>query len=142
MRDIDRLKDEMEELFADLCQHRLAPQGVGFRPRLDVYRTEDPPAVSIVVELAGIDPGEVEIAVADGVLVISGSRRRGHGEARRYQHMEIDYGPFERRVQLGDSVDADAAEARYERGLLTVVLPLAEGPGGRVRLHVTTGRQA
>ena len=77
-----------------------------------------------------------------GVLVITGSRRRRQGEARRYQHMEIDYGPFERRVQLGDAVDADRAEARYERGQLTVVLPLAERPAGPVRLNVTTGGQA
>ena len=141
-RDIDRLKSEMEELFADLCQHRLAPQRVGFRPRLDVYRTEEPAALNIVVELAGVEPAEIEIAVNDGVLVISGTRRRRQGEGRRYQHMEIDYGPFERRIQLGDTVDADRAEARYERGQLTVVLPLAERPAGPVRLNVTTGRRA
>jgi HSP20 family protein len=139
--EIERLKSEMEELFADLCQHRLAPQRVGFRPRLDVYSTKEPPALNIVVELAGVDPDEVDIVVADGVLVISGSRRRSHDESRRYQHMELDHGPFERRVQIGDGVDADGAEARYERGLLTVVLPFAQRSTGPVRLNVSTGAQ-
>jgi HSP20 family protein len=141
-RDIDRLKSEMEELFADLCQHRLAPHRTGFRPRVDVYSTEGPDCVNVVIELAGVEPEDLEIAVADGVLTVSGTRRRRAGEARRYQHMEIDYGPFERRVQLGDAVDADAAEARYERGFLTVVLPLAQRAGGPVRLNVTRGGQS
>jgi HSP20 family protein len=140
--DLDRLKSEMEELFADLCQHRLAPQRMGFRPRVDVYRTEQPPAVNVVVELAGADPDDLEIAVVEGVLVISGARRRKAGAERRYHHMEIDYGPFERRVSLGEAVDADAAEARYERGFLTVVLPLASRPAGPVRLVVTRGGRA
>ena len=141
-RDIDRLKSEMEELFADLCQHRLSPQRTGFRPRVDVYRTDEPEALNVVIELAGVEPDGVEIAVAENVLVISGARRRPAGRPRRYQQMEIDYGSFERRVPLEEGVDAEAAEARYERGFLTVVLPLAQRPAGPVRLTVTRGGQA
>ncbi len=135
-RDIDRLTSELEELFADLCQHRLAPQRVGFRPRVDVYRTEDPPALRVVVELAGVDPAEVELAVTDGVLIVSGRRQRPSGNVRRYEHIEIDYGPFERRIALGDGVDAGAAEAGYEHGLLTITIPLRHRLAGPVRVRV------
>lgn len=141
-RDIDRLKSEMEELFADLCHHRVAPQRVGFRPRVDAFRTEDPPAVHVVVELAGVDPAEVELAVADGVLVVSGHRRRPATRARRYEHIEIDYGPFERRIAIGDGFDGGAAEASYENGLLTIVLPLRARAAGPVRVKVTRGGTA
>jgi HSP20 family protein len=137
--DPDRLKSEMEELFADLCQARLRLQRAGFRPRVDVFRTEDPAALHVVVELAGVDPADVEVAVVDDVLVVSGERPRERADSRRYQHIEIDYGPFERRVRLGESVDADAAEAGYEGGLLTIVLPVARRPAGPVRLPVTKG---
>lgn len=136
-KDLDRLKTEMEELFADLCHHRVAPQRAGFRPRVDAYRTTDPPAVHVVVELAGVDPAEVELAVADGVLVVSGHRRRPAVNAGRYEHIEIDYGPFERRIALGDDLDPDAAEAHYEHGLLTIVLPLARRAVAPVRFQVT-----
>lgn len=137
-RDVERLKSEMEELFADLCHHRLAPQRAGFRPRVDVYRTPDPPAVHVVVELAGVDPAQVELAVADGILVISGHRRRASVNGR-YEHIEIDYGPFERRIALGDGLDAAAAEAHYEQGLLTIRLPIAPRATGPVRVPVTRG---
>jgi HSP20 family protein len=136
-KDVDRLTSELEELFADLCQHRLAPRHVGFRPRVDAYRTADPAAVHVVVELAGVDPAEVELAVADGVLVISGRRDRPVAGARRYEHIEIDYGTFERRIALGEGIDAGAAEAHYEHGLLEIVLPLRQRSADPVRVEVT-----
>ncbi|HYY75095.1 MAG TPA: Hsp20/alpha crystallin family protein [Gaiellaceae bacterium] len=141
-KDADRLKSEMEELFADLCQARLGHRRTGFRPRVDVYRTDEPPALNVVVELAGVDPSDVDLAVVDDVLVVSGHRPRAERGSRRYRHIEIDHGAFERRILLGESVDAGAAEAAYEHGLLTVVLPLAQRSAGPVRLRVTRGRQA
>jgi HSP20 family protein len=142
-KDVDRIKTEMEELFADLCQARLGLHRAGFRPRVDVFRTDQPAELHIVVELAGIDPADVELAVVEGVLVLSGRRRRAseEREARRYHHMEIDYGSFERRIAFGENVDAGAARADYEGGLLTVVLPLAERAAGPVRVKVTSEGQ-
>jgi HSP20 family protein len=136
--DLDRLRSEMEELFADLCQvPRLVAPRRGFRPRVDVYRTDDPPAITVVVELAGIDPDAVELAVTDGVLVIRGRRQRTAGRGRTYQHMEIDYGPFERRIAVDVPIDSDAAKAIYDNGLLSIRLPIAGRAAGPVRVSVT-----
>ena len=47
--------------------------------------------------------------------------------------MELEYGPFQRRVSLAEDVDPDRAEAHYERGQLTIVMPLARKPAvGRI----------
>jgi HSP20 family protein len=136
-KDIDRLKSEMEELFADLCQvPRLVAQRTGFRPPVDVYFPEDPPTITVVVELAGVDPSEVEVAVADGTLVLRGKRRRGPRDGRVYRHMEIDYGPFERRVPLPEAVDSEAAQADYEHGMLSIRLPVVVKRPGPVRVEV------
>jgi HSP20 family protein len=135
-KDVDRLKTEMEELFADLCQvPRLVASRRGFRPAVDVYRAEDPPVVIVVVELAGIDPANTELALADGTLVIRGARRRS--TQQRILHMEIDYGSFERQVSLPENVDAEAAEASYVRGLLVVTLPIAERPSRKLTVQIT-----
>jgi HSP20 family protein len=137
-KDTDRLKSEMEELFADLCQvPRLVASRRGFRPAVDVYRSQDPPAVTVVFELPGVDPEATEIALADGVLVVSGARRREAGE-QRIVHMEIDYGRFERRIAIAEPVDAEAAEATYARGLLLVTLPIAERPSRPLRVEITS----
>jgi HSP20 family molecular chaperone IbpA len=58
-------------------------------------------------------------------------------KAGRYEHIEIDYGPFERRIALGDDLDAGEAEAVYEHGLLTITLPLVRRAAGPVRVPVT-----
>ena len=132
---------EMEELFADLCQvPRFARDRSVFRPRVDVFRTDDPPAITVVAELAGVDPDTVEVSLADGALVLRGTRRRDVRDRRVYQHMEIDYGPFERRIEVAAPIDADRIEATYARGLLTVVLPVAVGEPRHVAVRVTARR--
>jgi HSP20 family protein len=119
------LKDEIDELFADLWQvSRLSGLRRAFRPELDCFRTDDPPAFTVVVDIAGVDPNDVHVTAADQTLTISGERRREECEGRVYQHMEIEYGPFERAVHLPEQVDLSQAEARYERGLLLIVVPI------------------
>jgi HSP20 family protein len=123
--DIDRLHEEIQELIDELWQvPRFAGGRRGFRPQVDCVRGEDPPALHVVVELPGVDPSELQVVAADRVLVVAGVRRRQPLEGR-YQQMEIEYGPFQRRIPLDEPVDTNAATARYEHGLLTVVLPIA-----------------
>ena len=125
-RDIDRLQGEIEELFADLWQvPRFAGIRSGFRPAADCFFTQDPPQLVVVVELAGVDPDSIELAVADRALTISGSRARPRVQGQVYQQAEIEYGRFERRIPLEQDIDADAASAAYEAGMLRVTLPIA-----------------
>lgn len=121
------LRDEIDELFADLWQvSRLGGLRRGFRPQLDCFRTEDPPTFTVIVDISGVDPERVHVTTADGSLVISGERQRDECQGRSYQQMEIEYGPFQRVVQLPDDADPIRAEATYDRGLLTVVIPIAK----------------
>jgi HSP20 family protein len=123
------LRDEIDELFADLWQvSRLSGARRGFRPQVDSFRTGDPPSFTIVVDLAGIDPEHITLTATDGALVITGERPREICEGRVYHQIEIEHGPFERVVRLPDDVDLSQAEARYERGLLTIELPVTAKP--------------
>jgi HSP20 family protein len=136
-RDVDRIHEELEELFADLWQvPGFAGLRRGFRPHVDCYRSEEPAAVTVVLELPGIEPDDVSIEVSERTVLISGVRRRTPLACRvSYRQMEIEYGPFQRRVTLAEDVDPAAAEATYECGLLTVILPLAQKPRpGRVTI--------
>src|SRR5688572_1178867 len=113
-RDIDRLQGEIEELFADLWQvPRFSGIRNGFRPAVDCFFTEDPPELVIVVELAGVDAGTIELSVEERALTISGSRPRPRVPGQVYQQAEIEYGRFERRIPLERDVDTAAASAGY-----------------------------
>ena len=142
---MDRIQEELEELFADLWQvPGFAGLRRGFRPQIDCYRTEEPGAVTLVVDLAGVEPHEVTIEVTERTVLLSGVRRRPPLGCRvSYRQMEIEYGPFQRRVTLAEDVDPAGAEATYERGLLKVVLPLAQKPRtGRITIALGAGSDA
>jgi HSP20 family protein len=137
------LRDEIDELFADLWQvSRLSGLRRGFRPQVDSFRTADPPSFTIIVEIAGIDPERVSLTAADGALLISGERPREICEGRVYHQIEIEHGPFERLVRLPEDVDLSQAEARYERGLLTIEIPVAVKPSEPRRVPIEIRRQS
>ncbi len=126
-RDIDRLQREIEELFSDLWQvPRFTGHRRGFRPAVDVFRTDDPAELRVVVELAGVKPESIQLATSGRTLVIAGERPRL--QSGTYQQMEIEYGRFQRNLQLPADVETASASASYEHGILTVVLPLATSP--------------
>lgn len=138
-RDMKRLQSEVEELFADLWQlPRFVNARAGFRPPVDYFVSADRQRLVVVVELAGVDPEQLTLAVEGGELVVAGERRREREEGRVYQLMEIEDGSFERRIPLASGIDVKGATARYERGLLTVAFPLAHRPTrtGKVLIRV------
>jgi len=137
--DIDRLHDEINQLVDDLWNvPRFLVARRGFRPNVDCIRSEDPPALHVLVELPGVDPGSIKVVAADRVLVVAGERSRPKLSGR-YQQMELEYGPFQRRISLAEPIDTAAATARYERGLLTVILPIAAKAPTRERVTIAIG---
>lgn len=119
-----RLQGEIQELIDELWQvPRFSGLRRGFRPQVDVIRTDDPAEFRVVVELAGVDPDDVRLYADDRTLVVAGERKRSLGG--RYFHMEIDHGPFQRRIEFEERVDPAEARAEYARGLLTISLPIA-----------------
>jgi HSP20 family protein len=121
----ERMRREMDELFGDVLDRGLSPRRRGgFSPAVDVYYTSDPPRAVVRADLAGIDPDEVSLEISGRELILSGHREPAAGEDRVYQQLEIEHGPFRRVVALGADVDADAADAKYQDGILTVELPL------------------
>jgi len=129
-RDVDKLQEEIEELFADLWQvPRFSGLRHGFRPNLDCFHTDEPHALTVVIELPGVDP--------QSIRVVAGERRRPQVPGRVYQRMEIEYGPFQRQIRLAEDVDPEKAHARFERGVLTIELPVVEqAHAGRFRITV------
>jgi HSP20 family protein len=124
-RNLDDLQGEIQELFADLWQvPRFSGMHGGFRPQCDCYLLDDPPELHVVVELPGVDPASVEVVAAGRTLTIAGTRERPTQPGARYESLEIEYGPFQRRLELPAEVDSARANATYERGMLKIVLTI------------------
>jgi HSP20 family protein len=142
-KDIDDLAGEIQELFADLWQvPRFSGMRHGYRPQCDCFRTQDPPAIHVVLELPGVDPASVDVAAVGRMLVVSGTREQPKIPGARYQQVEIDYGPFQRQIDLGADVDPARAVATYERGMLKIVLPLATRAPATIKVEIQVERLA
>jgi HSP20 family protein len=135
----ERMRREMDELFGDVFDRRIPRSRTGFMPAVDVYYTGDPPRAIVRADLAAVDPSGIALEIRGRELILSGTRPPESGEDRVYQQLEIEHGPFRRVVPLGADVDAEAANAAYEDGMLIVELPLAP-PKRATTVRIEPGR--
>ncbi len=94
------------------------------RPATDITREDG--TLVVTTELPGVDPEkDVEIMVEGDVLVIKGekSTEKEVTEKDMYLH-ERHFGAFQRRIPLPDGVDPDSVTASFDKGILTVRVPL------------------
>ncbi|MGH7537341.1 MAG: Hsp20/alpha crystallin family protein [Gemmatimonadales bacterium] len=117
---IVHLADELEVYFNEVAHGR--PVGfVGspkWKPPTDVYET----AADVVIhmDVAGMQPEDFTVEFAEGVVTITGERQPRREGKRHYHAMEVQVGPFERRLRLPSPVDPTSLRATYEHGFLEV----------------------
>jgi HSP20 family protein len=81
--------------------------------RLAAYRIDD--TFHLDIELPGVDPADIDIAVDRKVLTVRAQRRPAEG---------AEHGPVHRQVTLSDGLDTDRLDARYDDGVLTLSIPV------------------
>ena len=142
--DVEKLHDEVLRAFNDSCvlASRQQYRGRGFRPAADAYFEEDTREIVVRFELPGLVMEDIDLTVDRRELVVRGERSFPSGEARVYQQVEMDYGPFERRVRLLVDVDPEVTTATYEAGVLEVRLTLTPRDQGARRIEIRTGEDA
>lgn len=116
-RDMDRLTEQLLGAQAGTAR---APR---FMP-MDLYRSGDHFVLN--ADLPGVDPGSVDINVDNGTLTIKAERSEQVGEDVQWIASERFTGTFMRQLALGEGIDDAAINAKYENGVLTVILPVAE----------------
>ncbi len=114
---------ELTELFEGL------PSWASLRPALgsQIIRVEDEMkegSYELRAEIPGVDPAkDVDITVRDGVLTIKTERTENKESNGR---SEFSYGSFLRSVKLPVGADEDAIKASYDKGILTVSVPVSD----------------
>lgn len=128
----DEFSEELDFIFNTFYKSRrpmLMPIEKGWKPLTDVYETDE--EVVIVMDIAGISVNDVKLTLQDQrLLIIRGIRReRSNDEKRHYHKMEIDFGPFQRKIDLPSRIDPERATNSYSQGFLEIRLP-KRGPIG------------
>lgn len=123
-RELTALQTEVNRLFSRVLGSEVAERQ-SWTPSIDVIETDD--RIKLKAELAGMDPADINIEVQDNVLTVSGERRfQEEIKEDKYYRIERRYGAFSRSIALPQTVDEDKIEAKYENGILEIVIPKVE----------------
>ena len=96
-----------------------------FHPQVDAIETEK--EFTIQVALPGFRKEDVQLEFQEGKLTISGERKFDtENKENKYHFIETNYGRFSRSFFLPDNINESAIEARFENGILEVVVPKDE----------------
>jgi HSP20 family protein len=118
-----RRRDPVIDLFFEDLPHS---EECPWRPPADIVRTKG--GVIVKLDLAGVDPRELQVSVHGGHLHIAGARRDVHAsEALDHYRMEIAYSHFERTFELPPGVRAESLSVDYRDGMLFVFLEGEQG---------------
>jgi HSP20 family protein len=120
------LRQAMDRLFEDSFVRPQAGKAMDDAPMaLDVYTTAD--ALVIEAALPGVKPEDVDISVLGDTLTISAtSRDEQQRDEEGYSYREIRRGSMTRSLTLPAGMNAEAATADFDNGLLRLSIPRAE----------------
>ncbi|MCS6771767.1 MAG: Hsp20/alpha crystallin family protein [Kiritimatiellae bacterium] len=118
-RELQRLQRDMNRLLAGF----ISPTEEF--PALNLWTS--PEEAILAAEIPGVDPKDVTVSVTGDVVTIEGERKDDSSvPAESYHRREREMGKFMRSIRLPYEVEADKVQARYENGILRVVLPRKE----------------
>jgi HSP20 family protein len=92
-------------------------------PTTDIFAQGDD--LVIRVELAGVDPDDVDLRFANGVLTVSGDRSpefRGGVDEPTFYVRERFYGEFRRSITLPEGTRPEQIRAEFDDGLVEIVV--------------------
>src|SRR6516162_9773901 len=118
-------ENEMDKVFRRFFGEPLGGE-VGvvktWTPLVDVEQTDK--EMLVKVDLPGVEPKDVEIALTDGTLVVSGEKKVEHEEKKKnIFRTERFYGRFNRDIPLPAEAEAEKITAAEAHGVITVTIP-------------------
>jgi HSP20 family protein len=94
----------------------------GAYPKVNV--SDEETRVLIEAEVPGLSKDQVKVEVQDGVLTIRGEKREAKDDKKKtYVYRELKQSSFARSFQLNENLDADKIDAKFENGVLEVIIP-------------------
>ncbi|MES2141750.1 MAG: Hsp20/alpha crystallin family protein [Pseudomonadota bacterium] len=123
---LHRLSQEWDQLFEpSYPEDNSLVETSHWAPCVDIK--EEPDRFLIFADIPGVDPGDIEIAMENGVLTIKGERSSAKKEEKEgYTRIERSKGSFYRRFALPDTADPERVTAEGKHGVLEIIIPKRE----------------
>lgn len=122
-RDLSVLQDRINRIFSEAS--RPAEESARtWAPVVDILETEGD--LIVRAELPGMKREDIDIEITSESLSIRGERKFDEAAKDSYLRIERPYGPFQRSFSIGVPVDAGKIRAKYQDGVLEIVIPKSE----------------
>ena len=95
-----------------------------FLPTTDIYETDQ--ALTVVMEMPGVEKANVDINIEDDVLTIEGRIDFSKYQDLQPVYTEYNIGDFRRSFSLTDSINQEKIRAEMSDRVLMLTLPKAE----------------
>ena len=95
-----------------------------FVPVTDIFET--PEALTVVLEMPGVDPNGIEANVENDVVTIEGRIDFAKYEGMQPVYTEYNIGHYARSFQISNKIDQGKISAEMKDGVVTLVLPKPE----------------
>jgi len=116
---LDQMRREMERAVDSRAEEGSSVATSDWVPAVDIKEQDD--AFSIVADIPGVDPKDIEVHMDKGVLTIKGEKETESKDEREgYKRVERSYGSFYRRFSLPDTADPEKISAKSNHGVLEV----------------------
>jgi len=127
-KDLVSIHERLNKLFEDTLasSRRLETEilPTSWTPPVDIYETDK--EIILEMELPGMSQDDIQVEVRDNLLILRGERHKtGQREIRNYHRQERSYGLFQRCFRLPKEIKSDQLKARYQDGVLEVIIPKA-----------------
>jgi HSP20 family protein len=123
--ELSRLQSELNRLFAAFVEtnDKGGTPASSWDPNVDVL--DDGEMIRILIELPGVEAGDVRVSIRGRVVMIRGTKkgRIRAKEGMRFFCMERYFGGFVKSIAIPRPVNSHHATTRLKNGLLEVVLP-------------------
>lgn len=90
----------------------------------------------IRVELAGVNPADVDLRFTHGVLTVSGTRRTEIDTDAEFYIRERYYGEFRRVITLPEGTEADQISAEFDDGLVQITISHGVSPAESTKISL------
>jgi HSP20 family protein len=134
LKDFDVIQQQMDRLFEGYTED--CQSSSGFTPAIEMVVTDRD--ITIELDLPGIDPDQIDVQATAKTVTIVGERLAKVTEGATTQRSELHYGKFQRVIALPEKIQHDQVTAKYEYGVLRLVLPkLVEDKDKIVKVEIT-----
>ena len=128
-QEMNSVKQQLDQLFEEFSGTETA--STTWTPAATLIENEE--ALTLQLQLPGVNPEEIDIQASREVVAIAGNRQSPElAEGDTLRRSEFRYGSFRRIISLPVAIDPKDVSAQYEAGILIVTLPKAEDERNKV----------